>query len=370
MTEQRITGVVPPGTHLRRELDARRWSQVDLAEILGRPLQAVNQILKGKKSITAATARELEEAMSIPAVTWLNLESQYQLSLEAKRDDNVAQRAELFSRAPVADLRRRGWVRNTRDIAELKKDVLQLLRIGSLAEPPQIRFAARKSTGYQKALPEQEAWCCQAFRLATQMKGVPKFLKGRFERGLGDLRRLCKTSESIKQIPDALRKLGVRLLVVEHLPRTKIDGATFWLSASQPVVVLSLRYGRIDHFLFTLFHELIHVRHQDGQSLDNDLLNAGDDADLPEKEIRANKEAAELLVPSKELASFVARGAMSRSAIIALATKVGVHPGVVLGQLQHRGLVGWSASRELLEPIREIIVQTVKTDGWNNRSTK
>jgi len=369
MTEQRLTGVVAPGNHLRREIDARGWSQVDLAEILGRPLQAVNQILKGKKSITAATARELEGAMSIPAVTWLNLESQYRLSLEAERDDKVRQRAELFSRAPVADLRRRGWVRNTRDIAELKKDVLQLLRIDSLVAPPQIRFAARKSTDYQKALPEQEAWCGQAFRLATQMKGLPKFVKGRFEQGLVDLRRLCKARESIKHIPDALRKLGVRLLVVEHLPRTKIDGATFWLSPGQPVVVLSLRYSRVDHFLFTLFHELIHVRYQDAQSLDNDLLNEGDDTDLPEKEIRANKEAAELLVPMKELASFIEGGVLSRSAIIAFATKIGIHPGVVLGQLQHRGLVGWSASRDLLEPIREIIVQTVQTDGWNNRST-
>ena len=104
MTEQRIAGVVPPGTHLRREIEFRGWSQSDLAEILGRPIQTINQILQGKKSITATTARELEEATAIPAEAWLNFESHYQLSMAAKRNDEVAQRAELFSRVPVADL--------------------------------------------------------------------------------------------------------------------------------------------------------------------------------------------------------------------------------------------------------------------------
>src|SRR5579863_9054285 len=115
MNSQRIAGIVPPGSIIKREMEKRGWSQSDLAEILGRPIQAVNQILKAKKAITPGTARELEEAMEIPAETWLNLESQYRLSLEAKRDDAVQQRAMLFSRAPVADMRRRGWVSNTKD---------------------------------------------------------------------------------------------------------------------------------------------------------------------------------------------------------------------------------------------------------------
>ena len=370
MTVQRIAGVVPPGTHLRREIEFRGWSQSDLAEILGRPIQTVNQILQGKKSITATTARELEEATAIPAEAWLNFESQYQLSLEAKRSDEVAQRAQLFSRVPVADLRRRGWVRNTRDIADLRQDVLQLLGIDSLDEPPRLRFAARKSTGYEEILQEQEAWCCQAFRLAQRMKGIPRFSKKRFELGLSDLRNLGKSSKSIQCIPEALRKLGVRFLVVEHLPRTKIDGATFWLSPAKPVVVLSLRFGRIDHFLFTLFHELIHVRHRDSLSLDNDILNDPDEGSLPDSEIRANKEAAELLVPPDKLARFLSKGRIGKSAIVAFASEIGIHPGVVLGQLQHRGIVGWSACRDLLEPAREIIVKTAKTDGWVNLSAK
>jgi HTH-type transcriptional regulator/antitoxin HigA len=365
MSTQRIAGVVAPGTHIRREMEARGWSQSDLAEILGRPIQAVNQILNGKKAITSITARGLEDATEIPAETWLNLESQYRLSLARRSDSAVTQRAELFSRAPVADMRRRGWVRDTRDIGKLKQDVLKFLRIKSLADGPQLRFAARKATSYESVSPEQEAWCNRAFQIAERMLNIPKFSKKRFEASLGELRRLGESVETVGQIPDALRKLGIRFVIVEHLPRTKIDGATFWLGKTSPVVVLSLRYGRIDYFLFTLFHELSHVRHQD-VSIDNDVMDGGDATTISDCEIRANKEAGTFLVPPDELARFVSKkhGNLSKTDIVRFASTVGTHPGVVLGQLQHRGVVGWSACRDLLVPVRESIIEASVTDGW------
>lgn len=369
MSTQRIANVVPPGTHLNREMKARGWSQPDLAEILDRPIQAVNQILKGKKAITPTTARELEEATSISAETWLNLESQFRLSLEVRRNDAVARRAELFSRAPVADMRRRGWIRDTRDIEELNADVKRLLRVKSLSEPSQLRFVARKATGYENVLPQQEAWCWRAFQIADGMKGVPRFSKKRFESGLDDLRKLGESQQTVKRLPNALRELGIRFVIVEHLPRTKIDGATFWLSKTRPVVALSLRYGRIDHFLFTLFHELMHIRHQDALSLDSDIMKDEKDKDLPACEVRANEEAAAMLVPHDELNRFVrgSQGRIRKAEIVRFASSVGIHPGVVLGQLQHRGIVGWSACRELLVSVRDAIVKAAITDGWGNK---
>ena len=72
---------IPPGEYLAEEIEARGISQTELAKRMGRPLNAVNEIIKGKKSITADTALQLEEAMpEIPARFWLNLETDYQLT--------------------------------------------------------------------------------------------------------------------------------------------------------------------------------------------------------------------------------------------------------------------------------------------------
>src|SRR5271157_2936918 len=74
---------IPPGEYLAEEIEARGMSQKELARRMGRPLNAINEIVNGKKAITAETALQLEEVMpEIPARFWLNLETDYQLTKE------------------------------------------------------------------------------------------------------------------------------------------------------------------------------------------------------------------------------------------------------------------------------------------------
>ena len=87
-----IAEAFPPGAFIREELAARGWSQRDLAEILGRPFQAVNAIVNGRKQITPRTARELEAAFGSSAAFWLNLEMAYQLRHESEPDPAIARR--------------------------------------------------------------------------------------------------------------------------------------------------------------------------------------------------------------------------------------------------------------------------------------
>jgi len=71
--------VFPPGAYLRDELAERGWTGVEFAEIIGRPAQAVSEILNAKKSITPETALQFEDALGVSAETWLRLESAWQL---------------------------------------------------------------------------------------------------------------------------------------------------------------------------------------------------------------------------------------------------------------------------------------------------
>jgi HTH-type transcriptional regulator/antitoxin HigA len=72
---------IHPGEYLAEEIGARGISQKELARRMGRPLNAINEIVKGKKAITAETALQLEEVMpEIPARFWLNLETDYRLT--------------------------------------------------------------------------------------------------------------------------------------------------------------------------------------------------------------------------------------------------------------------------------------------------
>ncbi len=72
---------IPPGEYLAEEIEARGLSQKELARRMGRPPNAINEIINGKKAITAETALQLEAVMpELPARFWLNLETDYQLT--------------------------------------------------------------------------------------------------------------------------------------------------------------------------------------------------------------------------------------------------------------------------------------------------
>ncbi len=72
---------VRPGIILQREIEARGWTQNDLADMIGRPQQTISEIVRGTEQITPETALELSEAFGTSPEFWMNLETNYRLSL-------------------------------------------------------------------------------------------------------------------------------------------------------------------------------------------------------------------------------------------------------------------------------------------------
>ena len=103
---------VKPGDILREEMEAREWSQADLAHILDRPIQVVNEVLQGRKAITPETAIGLATAFGTSAEFWLNLENSYRLHLARayQKGDEVKRKAELYGLAPIKEMMKRGWI--------------------------------------------------------------------------------------------------------------------------------------------------------------------------------------------------------------------------------------------------------------------
>ena len=107
MTHDNPVEIFSPGEFIREEIEARNWTQETLAEVLGRSVRLVNEILNGRRSITPETAVALGQAFGTSAQVWLNLESAYQLSKVDRESDLVARRSKLYSKAPVKDMIKR-----------------------------------------------------------------------------------------------------------------------------------------------------------------------------------------------------------------------------------------------------------------------
>ena len=80
-TKERIYSdiAIPPGKMLLDSIKALSISQTELARRMDQPIQTINEIIEGKKEITADTAAQLEDVLGTPAYIWLNLERGYRL---------------------------------------------------------------------------------------------------------------------------------------------------------------------------------------------------------------------------------------------------------------------------------------------------
>lgn len=359
--------VFPPGEFLAEELSERDWTQTELAEILGRPPRVVNEIIAGKRAITPETAKGLAAAFGTTPQFWMNLETSYQLSKTHIAEQEVARRAKLYGTFQVKELIRRGWIEASENISVLEQRFLDFFGIKSLDETPSFAHAAR-TTVYEDPSYVKLAWLNRAKQVAKATQAA-KYSSVALRDAIPKLRECMGDVEEIRKVSKILADAGVRLIVVEHLPGSKMDGACFWLSNWSPVIALSLRYDRVDNFWFNLFHEIDHILHGEGKDAPiYEVIDADADG-LPPSEVRANEAAADSCIPRDELEGFIARvnPLFTKQSILGFARRLNVHPGVVVGQLQRRRLIQYSFHREMLEKIKPMITSSTLTDGFGNK---
>ncbi len=348
--------VPPPGRILSRELEARGWTQKDLADITGRPIQTINEIIQGKKQITPETALDLGEAFGTSAEFWTNLETKYRLHLARKdnQERDVVRKSQLYTLAPISELIKRGWLQATDNLDELERQVCNFFGINSIAQPPKLAINFRCAQERDPEAIAQLAWAKQVENLAQQQT-VRHFDRERLRAAIPKILTCAEHLEDIAQVPDLLRSLGIYFVIVPHLSKTYLDGAAFYLG-EHPVIALTLRYDRIDSFWFTLMHELGHIvaGHQDSY-LDN-LSNLA----VNDEELEANQLAADWLIEPGTLQDFVSKNKphFSRKGIEQFAQTQKRHPGIILGRLHNDNFVPHKNLRVLLikvSPFLELI---------------
>jgi HTH-type transcriptional regulator/antitoxin HigA len=362
--------VFPPGEFLREELEARSWTQQELADILDRPPRLISELIAGKRAITPETAKGLGEAFGTSPDYWMNLESQYQLSKVTVPNDHVARKARLYTQFPVREMLRRGWVRTSESVEVLEQRFCEFFNIADVSSIPELSHAAKKTHAMTDTTPLQLAWLFRVRAIANQQV-VPTYSKAKLLAAIEALRKLILSPEEVRHAPRILAETGVRLVFVESLAGSKMDGACFWLDDAKPVIGMTLRFDRIDNFWFVLRHEIEHVLREDGKAENRPVIDTdvGGDSkeELPECERLANAAGADFCVPSVELDDFIARVQpyFSEERVLRFAQRIQVHPGLVVGQLQRR-LGRHDFLRKHQVKVRSFVLPSADVDGWGS----
>jgi addiction module HigA family antidote len=330
--------VSPPGETLLEVLEERGITQADLAERTGRPRKTINEIIKGKATITPETALQLERALGVPASFWNSRERIYREFL-AKREERsrLSSRVAWADQFPLREMIKRGWLP---DLRSDKVGMLEaLLSFFGIASPDQwepvwqgVAFRkARKSDQYALA-----AWLRRG-QIEGERSSCAEYNAERFRSELRQIRKLTRLEpgEFQPRLIEMCKNCGVVVAFVPELPRSGASGATLWIGPLRPLLLLSLRYKTDDHLWFTFFHEVGHILLHGKREV---FIEGLDGEDRHERE--ANQFAAELLIPAKQLRAFTGcHRHLSQESIKGFAEELGIAPGIVVGRLQHEGLL-------------------------------
>jgi HTH-type transcriptional regulator/antitoxin HigA len=363
-----------PGEALKRKLAERGWTQEEFALITGKSKRAISDIARGTAGITAEMAMAFSAALGDTPEEWLRIDALYKLSkTESGFAPEIQKMAKLYALAPIRDMQRRGWIRQENQPESLESELMRFFDCKSLdMENLNFHGMMRRNAKLSPLTPSELAWCYRARYLAKGLAVVP-FNENKCEVIGLKLRKLAAYPKEARHIARLFMEYGIKFIVIEPIPNVRIDGAAFWIDEA-PVIAMTIRHDRIDGFWFTLMHEFAHIRNRHG-SVDVDIIDGVKGINIPktedEAERIANEQAAASLIPSTEIQSFIRRVGpfYARERIIQFAHKIKIHPGIIVGQLHHRNEIGYSALREMLVKIRDIVTSTALTDGWNQTIT-
>jgi HTH-type transcriptional regulator/antitoxin HigA len=370
MATMNANWVKHPGYYIKEEMEERGWSQRDLAFILGSTDQALNPLLSGKRGISPDMARSLGEAFDVPAEFFANLQQAYDLAQARTPDPSVAVRRNMQNAYPVREMIKRGWL----ELSDAAMIETQLARFFCVEEPGDIPYfgthAAKKSSYEEREIPPaQLAWLFRVRQIARSIP-APVYSEKALRSALTEFESLLYTPDEIRRVPRILMECGIRYILVEKLPNADIDGVCFWLDEHSPVIGMSTRRDKIDNFWFVLRHECEHVLRAHGREqeiIDDNLEGekASTNDTLSEEERIANGAAANFCVPNEKLTSFMARKHpfYYEKDVIAFARLLNRHPGLVVGQMQHR-LDRYDYLARYLVKVRQYVLPGSIADGW------
>lgn len=334
---------VHPGEHLAEYLESRGWSQAEFSRLAGLTPKLVSTIINGTNPVSAETALKLEHVLGMKADIWTGLQAEWDL-LEARkaRQKNSVECQAFLNRFPVKDLISRKVLPKGAGVDAMCESLLTFLGIGtSSAFEAKLRNLAvqhRHSKSYASDENHVAAWLMLGERNARAIK-LPVFDEVRFAQAVAEVRSLtCEAPEVFApRMIEACADAGVALVFEPPLPKTRLFGSARWINGSKAIIQMSLRMKSNDHFWWTFFHEAAHIMLHRGRTFADDQGGVGDGA-----EDEADAWAEEQLVGRDRFEKFCQTAPRSEAAVRTFADEIGVHPGIIVGMLQHRRILPYT----------------------------
>lgn len=331
-----------PGTVILDEINARNISQKELAHELGVLPTFLNEILKGKRAITADFAILLEKSLGISADYWMKFQSQYDIDKARLKEKNI-RKIELIEiwniikeYVPVNQLKKLGYLIGTleEDIKKIKNiykvETIDNL-VNTVAEHRTLSFY-RKSEKLQINQVNMLAWSKIA-EFESEKIMVANFDISKMEQLKRELQKIFFENTDVKdRTKRMLENYGIKLVYLDKFDKTPIDGFSFW-NGNNPTIALSVRHKRIDNYAFTILHEIGHIELHLKEKKERRFVDIVGSKDKDVFELQADEYAQKSLISDsqwKELVDFYTP--LNDEKIFEFGAKHKISPAIILGR--------------------------------------
>ncbi len=343
--EYRPDLVTPPGETLQEVIETMGMTKAELADRIGKTPKTVGEIIKHGAPITPSTAMELEKVLGIPSSFWNNRERRYRESLARQEErKRLEKRVGWLKSFPVSQMVKSGWIKAHKDKVEQLKELLRYFGVASPEQWKKIwlspETAYRKSKAFAAKPEAGSVWLRKGELQAQQIKTKP-FDKEAFRSLLQHIRALTQTApeEFQKRVVNSCAEVGLAVVFIPPIKGAPVYGATRWLTPEKALIQLSLRGKFEDLLWFTFFHEAAHILLHGKKEI---FIEGEDSHD--EREQRADRFARDLLIPPAAFRQFVkSEQYRNPAAVRAFAAQLGISAAIVVGRLQHEGLLPFSS---------------------------
>lgn len=333
-----------PGESVRSLMQRRGIAAGQLAEHLPGGMSALRGVLDASRRIDRELAESLAAALGGTADFWIKRQAHYDAALDRAVGGVGEGEAEQWLRSvPSPGAKPQGKLTAARKQFELRRR-LSFFNVNNLRAWERRYGGLRSETRFRTSdsfTSEDGAvalWLRQG-ELEADIAATRAWNPDRLRGSVPEIRNLSKIGKPARFLPK-LRAIcaeaGVALVVVRAPRGCRASGASRLVSPDKAMVLLSFRYRADDQFWFTLFHELGHLVLHDGRSFvdDDDIAACNDD-----EEQEANDFASSCIVPAARQSEFKHLSA-DRDSIIRFSVSIGVAPGLTVGQMQHRQMIG------------------------------
>ena len=332
----------PPGETIQDVLQERSISLDKFGEMTGLPHLAVQKLMSGATPISLELAERLSEAVGASPEFWITRDCQYRDDLDRVEIDS------WIRDLPTRHMEDHGWIKCDTDWASRATACFQFFGVEDVSSwqahyeemTSIVRFRISGNVPVESGAVaawlrqgEIEALDCDTSTWNPQV----------FRDHLDEVRRLTRKRNPRLFVPELSRlcaHAGVALVVLRAPRGCPVSGVSRFVTPDRAAIVLSGRYLRDDHFWFTFFHEAGHLLLHDPEVIYMDDLDRSKGRDISHHEREADDFAMRVLLPL-EFRKILPDRRILRRDIVRLALEARVAPGIVVGQLQHAGILGF-----------------------------